>query len=67
MKKIMVVMLCLSLFGVLKAKNIVVETFDSNTGWEKVLAENALKDVCGLTNPRRANLEDIMSIFKAAF
>lgn len=33
----------------------------------KVLAENALKDACGLTNPRRANLEDIMSIFKAAF
>lgn len=33
----------------------------------KVLAENALKDVCGLTNPVQANLEEIIGIFEAAY
>jgi alcohol dehydrogenase len=32
-----------------------------------VLASNALKDACGLTNPRPANQEEIEAIFKAAF
>ncbi|MQT89048.1 L-threonine dehydrogenase [Pseudomonas nabeulensis] len=32
-----------------------------------VLAENALKDVCGLTNPRPASQAEIESIFAAAF
>ena len=32
-----------------------------------VLAENALKDVCGLTNPVQASLEDIIGIFDAAY
>ena len=32
----------------------------------KVLSENALKDACGLTNPKQANLEEIMNIFKNA-
>ncbi|MFZ0157350.1 L-threonine dehydrogenase [Pseudomonas sp.] len=32
-----------------------------------VLASNALKDACGLTNPRPANQEVIEAIFKAAF
>lgn len=32
-----------------------------------VLAENALKDACGLTNPKQATLEDIMTIYKNAF
>lgn len=31
------------------------------------LAENALKDVCGLTNPRPASKTEIESIFEAAF
>lgn len=30
------------------------------------LAENALKDACGLTNPRQATFEEICEIFKAA-
>lgn len=30
------------------------------------LATNALKDACGLTNPRRATLEDIIGIFKVS-
>ena len=30
------------------------------------LAENAMKDACGLTNPRRATKEEIMQIFKNA-
>ncbi|MFB2587302.1 iron-containing alcohol dehydrogenase [Acinetobacter sp. c1-l78] len=33
----------------------------------KVLAENALKDVCGLTNPVQANLDEIIGIFEAAY
>ncbi len=32
----------------------------------QVLATNALKDVCGQTNPRTATLEDIIGILKAA-
>ena len=32
-----------------------------------VLADNALKDVCGLTNPIQANKEQIIGIFQAAF
>lgn len=31
-----------------------------------VLADNALKDACGLTNPRRAQHQDIVSILAAA-
>lgn len=31
-----------------------------------LLAENALKDACGLTNPIQASLDDIMTIFRAA-
>ncbi|MNP37168.1 Alcohol dehydrogenase 2 [compost metagenome] len=31
------------------------------------LASNALKDACGLTNPRVASQEEIEGIFKAAF
>ena len=31
------------------------------------LASNALKDACGLTNPRVASQEEIEAIFKAAF
>lgn len=30
------------------------------------LAENALKDACGLTNPKQAKLEEIISIFRKA-
>ncbi len=30
------------------------------------LATNALKDACGLTNPRKASLEDIIGIYRAA-
>ncbi|HTP24834.1 MAG TPA: iron-containing alcohol dehydrogenase [Anaeromyxobacteraceae bacterium] len=33
----------------------------------EILAVNALKDVCGLTNPRKAKLQDIIGILKAAF
>lgn len=32
----------------------------------EILATNALKDACGLTNPKRATLEDIIAIYKAA-
>lgn len=31
-----------------------------------VLAENALKDACGLTNPKQATHDEISSIFRAA-
>jgi alcohol dehydrogenase len=30
------------------------------------MAEHALKDACGFTNPRIAKLEDIISIYKSA-
>ncbi|MGF7184853.1 alcohol dehydrogenase [Desulfitispora alkaliphila] len=30
----------------------------------KVMAENAMKDACSLTNPRKATLEDVIQIFK---
>lgn len=32
----------------------------------ETLATNALKDACGLTNPKKATLEEIIGIFKAA-
>ncbi|MEN8908148.1 MAG: iron-containing alcohol dehydrogenase [Clostridiales bacterium] len=32
-----------------------------------VLAKNALNDVCGLANPRRANIEDIIKILQKAY
>ena len=32
----------------------------------EVLATNALKDACGLTNPKQATLEEIIAIYKAA-
>lgn len=32
-----------------------------------VLTSNALKDACGLTNPRKATHQDISNIFRAAF
>lgn len=32
-----------------------------------VLAENAMKDVCGLTNPVQPTLEEVIGIFKAAY
>jgi len=31
-----------------------------------ILAENALKDACGFTNPRKATKEDIIELYKAA-
>ncbi|WP_298669985.1 iron-containing alcohol dehydrogenase [uncultured Methanofollis sp.] len=30
------------------------------------LAENAMKDICGLTNPRRATKDEIMTIYRSA-
>ena len=32
----------------------------------KVMAENAKKDACQLTNPRKATLDQVVDIFKAA-
>lgn len=32
-----------------------------------VLAENAMKDVCGLTNPVQPTLDEVIGIFKAAY
>ena len=32
----------------------------------KIMAENAQKDACGLTNPRRPTLDDVIGIYKAA-
>lgn len=32
----------------------------------KTMAQNAMKDACGLTNPRLAKIEDIIGIYKAA-
>ncbi|SHK98046.1 iron-containing alcohol dehydrogenase [Desulforamulus aeronauticus] len=32
----------------------------------KIMAENAMKDACSFTNPRKATLEDVINIFKAA-
>ena len=31
------------------------------------MAENAMKDVCQVTNPRKATKEQIVEIFRAAF
>lgn len=44
----------------LKELGVKEEDFD-------VLAENSLKDVCGLTNPIQADKEQIIGIFRAAF
>ena len=33
----------------------------------RVMAENAMKDVCGLTNPRKPTLDQVIGIFKAAY
>ena len=33
----------------------------------EVLAENALKDACSLTNPRKGTKEDVISIFESAY
>lgn len=33
----------------------------------KVMAENAMKDVCQLTNPRKATLEQVIDIYQNAF
>ena len=33
----------------------------------EIMAENAMKDVCQLTNPRKATKEQIIGIYKAAF
>ncbi len=32
----------------------------------KVMAENAMKDACGATNPRCPNLEEVIGIFEDA-
>ena len=32
----------------------------------KIMAENAMKDACSFTNPRKATMEDVINIFKAA-
>jgi alcohol dehydrogenase len=32
----------------------------------KTMAENAMKDACGFTNPRKATLDQIIGIYKAA-
>jgi alcohol dehydrogenase len=32
----------------------------------KIMAENAQKDACGLTNPRCPNLDDVIQIYKNA-
>ena len=44
----------------LKELGVKVEDFD-------ILATNALKDACGLTNPIVATHEDIVNIFTSAF
>ena len=33
----------------------------------EIMAENAKKDVCQVTNPRKATKEQIVEIFRAAF
>lgn len=33
----------------------------------KILSQNALKDICSFTNPRQGFVEDIISLYKAAF
>jgi len=32
----------------------------------KIMAENAQKDACGMTNPRCPSLDDVIAIYKAA-
>ena len=43
----------------LKGLGVKEETF-------KTMAENAQRDACGLTNPRRPTLDDVIGIYKAA-
>jgi len=33
----------------------------------EILSQNALKDICSFTNPRQGFVEDVISLFKAAF
>lgn len=33
----------------------------------EIMAENAMKDVCQLTNPRKATKEQVIGIYKAAY
>ncbi|MFL0196941.1 iron-containing alcohol dehydrogenase [Clostridium sp. WILCCON 0269] len=51
-------------------KNIDIPTHLNSIGVDKddleSMSKNAEKDICSLTNPRRATFEDIMDIFKAA-
>lgn len=44
----------------LKVLGVKPEDFD-------IMAENAMKDVCGYTNPRKATKEDIIEIFRKAY
>lgn len=44
-----------------------LEAIGLETGDIEPLSRNALKDVVGLTNPRKGTLQDIMDIYKAAF
>lgn len=44
----------------LKELGVKTEDFD-------VLAENALKDACGFTNPRPASKEEIIAMFRQAY
>ncbi len=41
MKKILILVFVMNFIGILSAKNIIVEQFDWNEGWEKILAENS--------------------------
>ena len=43
-----------------------LEILDVKVSDIPLLAENALKDVCGLTNPKQASHAEICAIFKAA-
>lgn len=43
-----------------------LETLGVKTDDISLLADNALKDVCGLTNPKQASHEEICQIFRAA-
>ncbi|WP_114392144.1 L-threonine dehydrogenase [Oleisolibacter albus] len=53
------------------AKDVNIPAGLSDLGAKKedvpTLAANAMKDVCGLTNPRRATQEDLEQVFLAAF
>ena len=32
----------------------------------KIMAENAMKDACSFTNPRKATMEDVIEIYQEA-